>query len=298
MSSLDPKLPPELEKEIFEVAAYHLPATIPAMMLTAWRVKVWVEPILFRVVLLVDPSNNINDHHGLNQRNTYPLPDDSNLSRISSTPPTVLRDSVHHLYLDRVSHDVAELVLSSCQNVHDLWLYLWDYSSVLDFVGSLPLRRLYCCLEDLFQSEDVDFTHPIFAQLTHLELFPAAIPTQAVCNGLALIPNLTHLAVTDQDFLEFIPDLLQSCKSLRVVILLAENPLDLPELEEHQIHERLVLMPCKYYTKDWHMSALVGWDYWARAEEFIARRRSGVVERTQFVIPEDGTMSLRMPGEL
>ncbi|KAJ7636192.1 hypothetical protein FB45DRAFT_1055682 [Roridomyces roridus] len=137
MSSLDPKLPLELEKEIFEIAAHRLPATIPAMLLTARRVKIWVEPIFFRVVLLA----GLRGRFGLGRRKTYPLTDNSNFSRIVSTPPAVLRDSVHHLHLDQVPKRVAELLLSSCQNVHDLWLLLEDYTCVLELVSSLTLPR-------------------------------------------------------------------------------------------------------------------------------------------------------------
>ncbi|KAJ7650480.1 hypothetical protein FB45DRAFT_1017867 [Roridomyces roridus] len=244
MPSLGSPLPPEPEKEIFELAAYCFPGMIPAMLLTAWRVKIC--------------------RRASTRKNAY-LPDDSNLSRISSTTSGVLRHSVRHLYIDHLPNRVEELHLSLCENVHDLWLYLADYTSVLDLLGSLPLRRLYCCVEDPLHSVTPDFTHPIFAQLTHLEIFPGTTPSVSAWAGLALIPNLTHLAFSDHDFVELVPNLLQSFKFLRVVILLADPS--------------RIAMSCNNYTRDWHMGALVGLDYWARAEEFIAQRRSRAVER-------------------
>ena len=36
-----PRLPPELERVIFEIAALSYPTTTPNLMLIAWRVKNW-----------------------------------------------------------------------------------------------------------------------------------------------------------------------------------------------------------------------------------------------------------------
>jgi hypothetical protein len=40
-SAADPRLPYELERVIFEIAAVSRPTSIPNLMLTAWRVKDW-----------------------------------------------------------------------------------------------------------------------------------------------------------------------------------------------------------------------------------------------------------------
>ncbi|KAJ7741701.1 hypothetical protein B0H16DRAFT_1564897 [Mycena metata] len=47
-----PVLPPELERIIFEMAALLRPTNIPNLMRTAWRVKNWVEPLLYRTVFI------------------------------------------------------------------------------------------------------------------------------------------------------------------------------------------------------------------------------------------------------
>ncbi|KAF7317625.1 hypothetical protein MKEN_00849900 [Mycena kentingensis (nom. inval.)] len=44
----DPHLPRELERAIFELAALRRPRSIPVLMLVAWRVKEWLDPVLFR----------------------------------------------------------------------------------------------------------------------------------------------------------------------------------------------------------------------------------------------------------
>ncbi|KAJ7887124.1 hypothetical protein B0H14DRAFT_2696630 [Mycena olivaceomarginata] len=48
-----PKLPPELECTIFEIAALARPKMIPSLILVAHRVKHWVEPLLYRVIMVV-----------------------------------------------------------------------------------------------------------------------------------------------------------------------------------------------------------------------------------------------------
>ncbi|KAJ7121829.1 hypothetical protein C8R43DRAFT_1136349 [Mycena crocata] len=47
-----PVLPVELEREIFEIAAHSRPRSVPTLVLVASRVKVWVEPFLYRTIFL------------------------------------------------------------------------------------------------------------------------------------------------------------------------------------------------------------------------------------------------------
>ncbi|KAJ7256890.1 hypothetical protein C8J57DRAFT_1343247 [Mycena rebaudengoi] len=47
-----PSFPPELEREIFEIAATEHPETIPTLVLVAHRVLHWIEPLLYRTLLL------------------------------------------------------------------------------------------------------------------------------------------------------------------------------------------------------------------------------------------------------
>jgi hypothetical protein len=41
---------------------------------------------------------------------------------------------------------------------------------------------------------------------------------------------------------------------------------------------RFVLMWCEEFEKDWQMGAHAGADYWACAEAFVTRRRSGEID--------------------
>ncbi|KAJ7438560.1 hypothetical protein B0H11DRAFT_1633415, partial [Mycena galericulata] len=188
-----PILPVELEKEIFEIAAYSRPLCIPKLMLVAWRVKIWVEPLLYCIVVLLGDLELLC----LDAMGGYPYEDDVDFSRIRSTPASVFKNSVRHVCLHQVSYQVAAFILSASSSLEDLWIILdAANASLLPIIGPLPLKRLYCRLEDLFTpNTQIDFTHPLFSHLTHLELFAGSnVVLPELWSGLSLLPYLTHLS--------------------------------------------------------------------------------------------------------
>ncbi|KAJ7900550.1 hypothetical protein B0H14DRAFT_3852369 [Mycena olivaceomarginata] len=282
-----PILPVELEKEIFQMAAYSRPLSIPCLMLVARRVKIWVEPLLFQVVVL-------SRHQCLDKTfipYTYPIADDDDFSSIQSQPTSVLRDSVRHLLLLRVPKTVAEFIVSASSTVEDLWISTAEpIAFLLPFIGILPLKRLYCDLKELFAHKaQIDFGHPLFSRLTHLELFDQKATDSYF--DLALIPYLTHLAFNVPGLLHMSLTLLKTCKSLRVLVLVTLMPGHLSEMIVKrevlwQLSEdpRFVRMFCLEFVDDWKTGALTGSDYWSRAEDFIMQRRSGEIDRLQYEI--------------
>ncbi|KAJ7203605.1 hypothetical protein GGX14DRAFT_651779 [Mycena pura] len=278
---LIPIFPVELEKEIFQMTAYSRFSSIPRLMLVAHRVKIWVEPLLFRVIVL-------SRHRFLNGSfipYTYPFGDDD-FSDIQSLPTSVLRDSVRHLLLHMTPEKVLQFILSASSAVENLWIGTSEATSfLLPFIGVLPLKRLYCDLENLFADKaQIDFGHPLFSRLTHLELLNHTTTDHYF--DLALIPHLTHLAFNTAEFLGMSPTLLKTCKSLRVLVLvMLGRGYDSEVAAKHealgQLSEdpRFVQMFCSQFVDDWKSGALTGSDYWSRAEDFIARRRSGEIDR-------------------
>ncbi|KAJ7847805.1 hypothetical protein B0H14DRAFT_3453508 [Mycena olivaceomarginata] len=55
MSLAKRELPVELERKIFEIAAQSNSMFIPTLLLVAHRVKTWLEPMLYSVVVFSDP---------------------------------------------------------------------------------------------------------------------------------------------------------------------------------------------------------------------------------------------------
>jgi hypothetical protein len=132
-------------------------------------------------------------------------------------------------------------------------------------------------------------SHPSFARITHLELFgnldqagDSAEKSLARWTGLANLPALTHLALSNSDLLAIFVRILAVCKSLRALVILGrlQSNLSVPEMEILTENPRFVVMQCDNYIADWQRGVLTGNDYWARADAFIAKRMSGEIDCT------------------
>ncbi|KAJ7627317.1 hypothetical protein FB45DRAFT_921059 [Roridomyces roridus] len=300
MTELSPALPQDLEGEIFLLAAYSNPPSVPTLMLVAQRVKAWVEVFRYRVMILYKK----NAHHGVPWDKDYPFPDDEEFSHLRSIPPVTLRNSVRHLFIQLLSKEMTKYFLSTCGDLQDLFLYPDGYSSLLDTLGELHLRRFHCDMqllfsgsdEDLFGPTNIDFTHSLFSNITHLEFFDQVVSTPPLSYwaGLASIPHLTHLSFYEHEFLPLVPQALRDCPNLRVVLFQCTlNELDgevglvIPTRDL-----RFVQMASpdaiEGYTNDWLEGALTGRDFWSRADEHVRKRISGEV--TSYVM--DGSMEL------
>ncbi|KAJ7123483.1 hypothetical protein C8R44DRAFT_875674 [Mycena epipterygia] len=112
---------------------------------------------------------------------------------------------------------------------------------------------------------------------------------------LSLIPQLTHLAFNDADIGPLCGELLETCRSLAVLVFLRSqggrwvNPSHAAELSKDP---RFIEMRCVYYLLDWQMGAHAGKDYWSRAESFIVKCRSGEIDVLQYEIPDDESVNL------
>ncbi|KAJ7461189.1 hypothetical protein FB451DRAFT_1405047 [Mycena latifolia] len=93
MESSLPALPLDLERHIFEITALSRPVLIPRLMLVAWRVKEWAEPLLYRTITTSDASRIVHDEN-------YPLlTSAAMLLALEKKPATFFRDAVRNLYL-------------------------------------------------------------------------------------------------------------------------------------------------------------------------------------------------------
>ncbi|KAJ7247090.1 hypothetical protein C8J57DRAFT_1674673, partial [Mycena rebaudengoi] len=185
-------LPPELERKIFETVAHARPLCILNLMLVAWRVKEWVEPLLYRTLTF----GSFYDQWTLAGHpvaNAHAL---ISLIHSGSKPASFFADTVHHLYMAAYT-PLSAIILSVCSGVEDLWIGGTDFSGeMLQTIFRLPLKCLCCDIPDLFGMEDpLDSAHSSFSNLTHLELMPCShsVPEE-IPSGLALVPCLTHLA--------------------------------------------------------------------------------------------------------
>ncbi|KAJ6482768.1 hypothetical protein C8R45DRAFT_1150392 [Mycena sanguinolenta] len=301
VDAVSPALPPDLERTIFEVTAVSWPRSIPRLMLVAWRVKSWrvhipleVEPLLYRTIFVGSQSQLDSLCDKLDSETLpFPIPRQNLLSLTRSNQSPCFRKSVRNLFL--AHDDVAEVafILAACCGIENLWLGTQTRCIVVEMQFDRPLKRLHGSLEVIFgspKSKAIDFTHPSFASLTHLEIFD--IPEDRIdfraWTAVIQLSHLTHLAFDDEQYLPMCGALLQGWISLRVLVILflqKEENLNaglfagyhVPELVDEP---RLVLMVCYKYLEDWIKGAHTGRDdYWAQAEDHIAHRKSGKLDQ-------------------
>ncbi|KAJ7172810.1 hypothetical protein C8R43DRAFT_1119652 [Mycena crocata] len=285
MAALQPPvLPMELEREIFEVAARSRPSSIPTLLLVASRVKIWVEPLLYRVIFAGSPVNHWE------RMPEYPVTFPDDISSILDTKPaSFLRHSVRHLFFSTISFaDVGwERLLSTCSQIEDLYIIHPQLEDYLAAVANLSLKRLYTSLDFLFNPSEIDFSHQLFSHLTHLwNLGDTSSPQ--IWAGLALIPHLTHLAFNHPSFVPFSLGFLDTCKALRVLVFLLETS-ELEVVVNDKLAEdpRFLAMSPPSRRRDWQLGAHTGIDFWSRADDFVARRMSGRVPAAQYWLDED-----------
>ncbi|KAJ7182376.1 hypothetical protein C8R43DRAFT_967028 [Mycena crocata] len=208
------RFPLELEREIFETTARLRRAIIPTLLVVAHRVFVWIEPFLYRTLVLQLSSPRF-------------LELKLALQSKRAAKPTFLRDSVRNL-LYRIPNDSTTLhdILVLCTGIQTLALYSYPDlpTLIVDLSGVSDLRRLSAMLGDMGRFghvETMNLGHPMLSNITHLELYDD-IPTSDLVHwtNLALLPALTHLCIDAYVHRTVVVDFLQGCKQLEVLIKL------------------------------------------------------------------------------
>ncbi|KAJ7461188.1 hypothetical protein FB451DRAFT_490354 [Mycena latifolia] len=274
-----PAFPPELERQIFEICALSRPMSIPKLMLVAWRVREWVEPLFYRTLTIASKELEISGPNGFAVFSAEVV-----LSAIKTRPATFFRDSVRNLLLHDNFAGGFTAILSVCTGVENLWLT--SVKDDLSVLKSLPLKHLYANLDPIFRIFSP--AHPVFSRITHLELFDYPDDTTVLSSRLPLIPQLTHLSFNHHNLLSICPHLLQTCTSLSVLV--CHDPwhnLRSGSAAALSSDVRFVVMHHSEFLLDWQMGVYTGLDYWTRAESFIAKRRSGEIDASQCELFEE-----------
>ncbi|KAJ7087501.1 hypothetical protein C8R44DRAFT_991351 [Mycena epipterygia] len=277
-------LPPELQRHIFEICALSRPVSIPTLMLVASHVKEWVEPLLYRTVTFHDTHTSM-----------IPAFSSKILAKtLKARPACFFEQAVRHLLLPggwqpALDRGLSVQTLSVCTGIQNLWIAEMALEDMIPSLARLPLQHLYAHVLPLLRT--LTPAHPFFSRITHLELLDLSNNSES-WSGLSRIPHLTHLSFNDHGFILLCPLLLETCASLAVLICLNEKALWASSPHHSYAaglsHDsRFVVMACAYYIKDWKMGVHAGQDYWSRAESFIAKRRSGEIDRLQYQISFD-----------
>ncbi|KAJ7766202.1 hypothetical protein B0H16DRAFT_1687206 [Mycena metata] len=266
------RLPPDLERSIFEIIALSHPTYITSLVRVAWRVKHWVEPMLYRV-LVITPTGE--KYGGVPSIRATIL-----LDRIDKKPSGFFPSSVRHLF-----------PLNPAMGQLDAFAVDKILGRISPHSASAPARPqvLAILAIDNLIGFEVDFTHALFRNVTHL-----VIPlTQGyLCTELAALPRLTHLAFCDPGLVPFIAETLATLPQIKCVVFLPQRNMisslaGLGHLDALLKDDRIVCAALGAEgttTRDLIRGAAGGDDYWTRADALITSRRAGTVDRSQLFV--------------
>ncbi|KAJ6536433.1 hypothetical protein DFH09DRAFT_1042847 [Mycena vulgaris] len=291
-STTTPALPPDLEREIFEITVALYPGTIPALMRVSHRAKTWVEPHLYHALCITNSGPRIPVQH-ITARALRAL--------IPAKGADFFRERVRHIrFWGAFSALEIIQVLSVCTNVVELSCWMVSQSaSLLPHLERLPLQRFSGPLRGLFpRASGIDFAHPLFERITHLDLRDSVLGDYSWGHeswgdrgwgGLARLPRLTHLAFDGQSIVtsndEHIGrNILQGCRALQAIVLVYEKRYQferlVPPLAALGADPRFIMMVVVRDVRgDWERGVQWGADFWGRAETLIRRRGLGETDR-------------------
>ncbi|KAJ7058921.1 hypothetical protein C8F01DRAFT_1255335 [Mycena amicta] len=250
-----PRLPPELERIIFETAAWNDPPTMQSLALVAHRVCIWIEPLVCRVVRITDAKS---------------------LLRIQT--------------LIQKKPSLAEN-MSNTSWYLDLWTYNKNYPELLDDLQVLThLRHLSVHLQALFcrgqPAASLVLPPPdrlaAVQLLTHVSFFGGMAEELLRMINNTTFPALTHIAHHADIYTELVPtSILRTCGQLQLLVCYyylpngSKRALDLEVLISDP---RFCVVECQSHQRDWEQDAWGEEDLWSRAEKCIAARASRSVE--------------------
>ncbi|KAJ6495176.1 hypothetical protein C8R45DRAFT_986295 [Mycena sanguinolenta] len=270
-----PRLPRELEHRAFQIAALAHPRRIPILMLVARRVKVWIEPLMYRVVFLRATTIGEPDNLGLPFFAADALEQRSHL----------WLQHVRYLLIDDafVQGKALQSWLLACTSVTNLCALLRCSSAILSAVSSFTnIQYLTIDVRVLCGR-----TLPFLFTVTHLDLLHFGGVGQddvtRMVRNISLMPRLTHIALNSRlDELLSHAALCAIAKLQCIVFFNAVAPLAVSPLLDDP---RSVCIDDggTYYT-DWLRAAVFGEDYWSFADAFLAARQAGTIDRSQYHI--------------
>ncbi|KAJ7453187.1 hypothetical protein FB451DRAFT_1281972 [Mycena latifolia] len=274
-----PRLPEDLERLIFEISALFYPNVMPALLRVAQRVKIWIEPLLYRVIY--DGSIGVWEGRTLTQL----------WNSMKTKPASFFHKNVRHVSLysfdDSEDYDLVK-ILSVCGatiNLRLLGCPTRSRPTLLQTVGLMPLQRLAIHFSHLFPRfgggiRDLDC--PNFTRLTHLSLADWDRSGWDACPALAHLSSLTHLSFHNNLVL---PSIVQGAfehfPSLEALALACSARLavsmhaDIPKFAAAAADPRFVMVLVTNERRDWEIGARGGDDFWVAVDAQVRKRRSG-----------------------
>ncbi|KAJ6496267.1 hypothetical protein C8R45DRAFT_1132315 [Mycena sanguinolenta] len=244
---LQPLLPPELEKEIFEVLALSSLTLIPKLVLVSKRVRIWLEPLLYKHLSVCDP------HFRHTRSELLRISSDEYLEILNSKPASFLRDHVHHLAMANLPDATVERALSSCTEIRSN-AASFSRLTHLEIFGP-QTQSATCWPGDLSR----------LPALTHL---------------------LIHWS-PEEFSEPPLRDILAECRALEVLIRSLMHEKHAERYGYFADDVRAVTWLSKMFLDEWEKSMLGGEDHWFLADAFVHRRQTGQQNAAEYAIPRN-----------
>ncbi|KAJ7289561.1 hypothetical protein C8J57DRAFT_1213895 [Mycena rebaudengoi] len=251
-SDIEPRLPPELERRIFELAALSHKHVIPPLLQVARRTLIWIDPLLYRVIVW-------DDLHDTEEKARESF---AALRALRSKTAHFVHTAVQHVIIyfhggsDHSTVDMDELLQRCTGGISFVCAGAYVTPRLLPILERIQVRRLSIHLQGLFEGHTVDLHHPLFSSVTHLYPFDSVgspNDKDPFYLQLSLLPALTHLHVN----------------------------VDFP-------YDAFSAVLAAFTRASWFCTCIMSgqagsvalWviDFWTRAEEFIVRKARGEIE--------------------
>ncbi|TFK73865.1 hypothetical protein BDN72DRAFT_834199 [Pluteus cervinus] len=247
-----PRLPPELEREIFTLSLKLQVQNGRNLMLVrvAKRVFDWLIPVYYSVVI-------------------------GGLDWPPKCSAALLRRYGHHVRHFHIQNRSLIDLLQYCPNVSNLgiWILSLDPEAEAEAIVNLPVTRLSIGIQCIFEKTPKFLA--FCSNITHLE-----ISTREPWEPAEILPHfpvLTRLAI----FADFTTELTQECltvgKMLKVIILISSQTNQSGQLHvlKNELEDdiRVVrLLFGRSFVEDWAEGAWGRRDMWMRSDEMVERR--------------------------
>ncbi|KAF7344073.1 hypothetical protein MVEN_01696900 [Mycena venus] len=283
-AQLEPRLPRDLERDIFEITALGWPSAIPRLILVAQRVQAWIEPFRYNVVLLTTMRR---------RRGFRILPIDSLLRTISTKP--LITSSIKHLYVECATATELDALLAACPRVSTLVVDMVVPTLHIKSLASLQcLRHLTLDMKELCKIPVNDIADSVFGNATHLTLTGWFLVSDepGICERLAHIPHLTHISLTSTRPSTVFETALSAVTRLQAIVFFPQYQQDVTTITPAVDDSRFVWVKMETMRDaglDWLRRVGSVHEYWVVAEAFIAAKRADKVPPTRFYILETDT---------
>ncbi|KAF7346362.1 hypothetical protein MSAN_01864000 [Mycena sanguinolenta] len=259
-----PTLPPELEREIFEVAIRdNLSDTALKLNLSlvARRVQYWIDLIQYEMVTI---TNRVEAHKFFDLVNWKSQ--DFFAHAVKATCITYY-----------VPADEASRILSVCSNVQQLACWVpWEKSPDLpQLLSRLPLTHLSIEVGHFLNIPRSQSTW--FLGLTHLDLIWWSSSPRTTSPNLGELPNLTHVSLSGAGRSEA-RSVCLNCASLQVLLILT-----IPrwETEEEYTFDARIVLAAGDFAEDGDVVEIWKHGVWGRPGSIWAYAEDILLERKQ-----------------